>query len=226
MSIVLTSAGETVPSQASKSTKLNEPLPVLQEGTDDEQKNQSRTIDDFFAHAHNTVRLDHRPFFLAKRVPYYLVYVALALVNIGNTAATTSMGFLFAYESFEGISRGREGVIASSYYLGACIGGFLGGVISDIIGRRPVLLAGLFLTSSVGLLSAFASGMSTLQQRLLPALLWYLTFLRCLALLQKHGVSASAGRLLVLALALLCHLFQLWRRSIRLLHIVEDIATL
>jgi MFS family permease len=96
------------------------------------------------------------------RTRYYCCYAALALVNVGNMASSTIIAFLLPYDLFrEGLSIGlgsAPGIVASSYYVGALVGGLCGGTLSDVFGRRSVLLLSSTLTATFGAFTACATG--------------------------------------------------------------------
>ena len=148
---------------------LEEPL-VQQEMKDSTVQQAGRpglhhqqSIDDFFSEAHESLTITGLASLLSlfrKRLSFFLCHIALALANIGNVSAVTSVGFLFANESVHEISQGSEGIIASSCHLGALVGGLVDGVLSDSTGRHPVLLVGMSTTSLFGILMIFAQGRS------------------------------------------------------------------
>jgi hypothetical protein len=115
--------------------------------------NKARSLDDFYTQAYessNGLRL---------RIRYYMCFMALAVANVGNMGGSSAVGFLLAYELFqEQASQGRDGLVAISYYVGALVGGLFGGTLSDVFGRRCILLLSISCTATFGTFTAFTTG--------------------------------------------------------------------
>lgn len=120
-----------------------------------------RTIDDFYSEAHRSIPICKASDVLVlffRRLAYFMCFVALGVANVGDAAEIGSMGYLLAHEGFRrDILHGKDGIIASSLYIGMLFGGIIAGPLCDQRGRRVVLLGGLFLNSALGVASAYST---------------------------------------------------------------------
>ena len=55
------------------------------------------------------------------------------------------------------ITQAQVGVITGTYFLGMTLGGFLGGIVSDLIGRRKTFLLSMLIFSSASILNGLTS---------------------------------------------------------------------
>merc|ERR1712150_276289 len=87
-----------------------------------------------------------------------MIFASLGLANTGDSAEIGSMGFLLANQSFrEEVIQGMDGIVASCTYVGMFIGGLFSGPVCDRFGRQSVLVGGLAVNATAGVLMAFTS---------------------------------------------------------------------
>ena len=128
----------------------------------------SRTIDDFYnaAYEHGT---------RSSRWHYWLLFLALGVANCGDATEIGCMNYILSHPLFieetlmqqsqtqqggtaaaEGDYSGRGAAIASSIFAGMLLGGIVTGAYGNRVGRRPTLLAGLFLNAVSGVCSSLS----------------------------------------------------------------------
>lgn len=57
------------------------------------------------------------------------------------------------------VTQGQIGAITGTYFIGMTLGGFLGGIISDLIGRRKTFLTAMLIFSSMSILNGLTSNL-------------------------------------------------------------------
>mmetsp|Transcript_20029 Transcript_20029/g.57512 ORF Transcript_20029/g.57512 Transcript_20029/m.57512 type:complete len:535 (-) Transcript_20029:32-1636(-) len=111
----------------------------------------------------------------SSRWHYWLLFLALGVANSGDATEIGCMNYILSHPLFieeillqpgaanegaggtaEGDYSGRGAAIASSIFAGMLIGGIVTGAYGDRIGRRPTLLAGLFLNAISGVCSSLS----------------------------------------------------------------------
>ena len=80
----------------------------------------------------------------------------LAMVNAADAVEIMSIGFILSSESFLEASVLDKSLLSSAVFLGMFVGGVLFGNISDIYGRRPLLLGCTAVNAASGVASALA----------------------------------------------------------------------
>ncbi|GAX20430.1 MFS transporter, VNT family, synaptic vesicle glycoprotein 2 [Fistulifera solaris] len=92
---------------------------------------------------------------------YWVIFLSLGVANSSDAAEILGISYILSDETFDehilGGSAWKASLLAATVFAGMLFGGLIvGGGISDVVGRRPVLLFGLALNSIAGLLSATA----------------------------------------------------------------------
>jgi MFS family permease len=82
-----------------------------------------------------------------------LICLVLALGNAADAVEISCVGFIMA--SIPNVSQLDDEFLSAAVFLGMLFGGLLAGVLSDVIGRKPVLLYSLGVNALMGLISAF-----------------------------------------------------------------------
>lgn len=121
---------------------------------------QPRSIDDYFEESYEKSST-------AGRLHYWLLFISLGMANAGDSTEMTSMSFILADDDFkstmlEGDLAGKGSLLASTIFAGMLVGGVLTGAYGDGLGRRPMLLFGLFLNTLSGFSAAMAPNFSTI----------------------------------------------------------------
>lgn len=128
----------------------------------------SRSIDEFYNEAYEQGTSNGR-------FQYWLLFLALGIANSGDATEIGCMNYILSHPLFKeeilanrsgnvvGVGEvieedygGRGAAIASSIFAGMLIGGIVTGAYGDKLGRRPTLLAGLFLNAISGISSSMA----------------------------------------------------------------------
>mmetsp|Transcript_27436 Transcript_27436/g.41756 ORF Transcript_27436/g.41756 Transcript_27436/m.41756 type:complete len:500 (+) Transcript_27436:59-1558(+) len=149
-----------------------------------------RTIDDFYEEAHS-----HEPGKYIQRLGYLVIFASLGLANTGDSAEIGSMGFLLANQDFrDEVVQGKDGIVASATYFGMLFGGLCCGPVCDRMGRRNILVGGLALNATAGILMAFTSTpYELILCRFLLGLGIGMIVTCLLALTSEHAPSKSRG---------------------------------
>eukprot|EP01097_Dermamoeba_algensis_P002257 TRINITY_DN1900_c0_g2_i1.p1 TRINITY_DN1900_c0_g2~~TRINITY_DN1900_c0_g2_i1.p1 ORF type:complete len:613 (-),score=96.30 TRINITY_DN1900_c0_g2_i1:737-2575(-) len=80
---------------------------------------------------------------------------AAIILGLGNAAdAVEVLAISFVLPHIPDTSDSEKGFLSSSFFVGMLLGGLVCGLLSDHVGRKPCLIASLFLNSLFGLLSA------------------------------------------------------------------------
>ncbi|GAX26867.1 MFS transporter, VNT family, synaptic vesicle glycoprotein 2 [Fistulifera solaris] len=92
---------------------------------------------------------------------YWVIFLSLGVANSSDAAEILGISYILSNATFDehilGGSASKASLLAATVFAGMLFGGLIvGGGISDVVGRRPVLLFGLALNSVAGLLSAAA----------------------------------------------------------------------
>lgn len=142
----------------------------------------ARTIDEFLKELHQEYRrrLPNGTSSRSAAICQYRHYLplpllALCIANSSDATEILMLSYLLANSSFRrdmftdnsnGENSSMEGAeyLAASIFLGMLLGGTLFGFLSDHIGRRPALLAGLSINATAGLLSSFKFLTPTIAQ--------------------------------------------------------------
>mmetsp|Transcript_5655 Transcript_5655/g.12853 ORF Transcript_5655/g.12853 Transcript_5655/m.12853 type:complete len:635 (+) Transcript_5655:32-1936(+) len=98
-----------------------------------------------------------------------LPLLALCIANSSDATEILMLSYLLANsefrdDMFSGKSMAGAEYLAASIFLGMLLGGTLFGFLSDHIGRRPALLAGLLINATAGLFSSFSFLTPTIAQ--------------------------------------------------------------
>mmetsp|Transcript_45185 Transcript_45185/g.96136 ORF Transcript_45185/g.96136 Transcript_45185/m.96136 type:complete len:527 (-) Transcript_45185:14-1594(-) len=122
----------------------------------------SRSIDEFYNVAHEQGNS-------GGRFHYWLLFLALGVANSGDATEIGCMNYILSHPLFkeeilayrtvavgEEDYGGRGAAVASSIFAGMLFGGVITGAYGDRLGRRPTLLAGLFLNGCSGISSSLA----------------------------------------------------------------------
>ena len=127
----------------------------------------SRSVDDYYNIAYEQST--------KSKWQFYLIYLSLGIANSGDATEISCMNYILSHPLFkeeillqnynnEGTSTstatedysGRGAAIASSIFAGMLLGGIITGAYGDKLGRRPTLLAGLFLNATSGIAASLA----------------------------------------------------------------------
>jgi MFS family permease len=118
---------------------------------------------------------------------YWAIMLSLGVANCSDASEILCLSYILSDETFEEKillnTAWRGGVLASAVFLGMLLGGLLIGTLGDYVGRRPILLLGLFCNTTAGVLSAVATNV------------WILSILRCIA---GVGIGATVPPLFTL----------------------------
>jgi len=124
---------------------------------DTEPETTSRSVDDYYNLAHEQG---------TSRWQFWLIFLSLGIANSGDATEISCMNYILSHPLFKeeilqkGTSEedygGRGAAIASSIFAGMLIGGIITGAYGDRLGRRPTLLAGLFLNATSGIAASLA----------------------------------------------------------------------
>eukprot|EP00574_Skeletonema_japonicum_P004676 CAMPEP_0201723616 /NCGR_PEP_ID=MMETSP0593-20130828/7608_1 /ASSEMBLY_ACC=CAM_ASM_000672 /TAXON_ID=267983 /ORGANISM="Skeletonema japonicum, Strain CCMP2506" /LENGTH=508 /DNA_ID=CAMNT_0048214745 /DNA_START=44 /DNA_END=1570 /DNA_ORIENTATION=+ len=119
---------------------------------------KSRSVDDFYNTAYEEG---------TNRWQFWLIFLSLGIANSGDATEISCMNYILSHPLFkeeilqkgtlEDDYGGRGAAIASSIFAGMLIGGIVTGAYGDRLGRRPTLLAGLFLNATSGIAASMAS---------------------------------------------------------------------
>jgi len=122
----------------------------------------SRSVDDYYNAAYEEG---------TNRWQYWLIFLSLGIANSGDATEISCMNYILSHPLFreeilignvdaniiaEEDYGGRGAAIASSIFAGMLIGGIVTGTYGDKLGRRPTLLAGLFLNAAAGIAASMA----------------------------------------------------------------------
>ena len=120
-------------------------------------KSHSRSVDDLYNIAYEEG---------TNRWQFWLIFLSLGVANSGDATEISCMNYILSHPLFkeeilqngtiEGDYGGRGAAIASSIFAGMLIGGIVTGAYGDRLGRRPTLLAGLFLNATSGIAASMA----------------------------------------------------------------------
>ena len=118
---------------------------------------KSRSVDDYYNIAHEQG---------TNRWQFWLIFLSLGIANSGDATEIGCMNYILSHPLFkeEILQKGtleanygsRGAAIASSIFAGMLIGGIVTGAYGDKVGRRPTLLAGLFLNCFSGIAASLA----------------------------------------------------------------------
>ena len=101
---------------------------------------------------------------------YWALVLCMGVCNSSDATEILALSYVlglgeksdFASEILENDLSRNGGVLASSIFLGMLIGGGVVGIFGDMYGRKKILLSGLILNGSAGVLSATAVDLITL----------------------------------------------------------------
>jgi len=127
----------------------------------DPSASPTRSIDEFYDAAYEQG---------GSRWHYWLLFLALGVANSGDATEIGCMNYILSHPLFieeilqaggggaqgGGDYSGRGAAIASSIFAGMLLGGIGTGAYGDRVGRRPTLLAGLFLNAISGVCSSLS----------------------------------------------------------------------
>eukprot|EP00984_Skeletonema_dohrnii_P033332 scaffold29533_cov78-Skeletonema_dohrnii-CCMP3373.AAC.1 len=118
---------------------------------------KSRSVDDYYNIAYEEG---------TNRWQFWLIFLSLGIANSGDATEISCMNYILSHPLFkeeilqkgtlEEDYGGRGAAIASSIFAGMLIGGIVTGAYGDRLGRRPTLLAGLFLNATSGIAASMA----------------------------------------------------------------------
>ena len=94
--------------------------------------------------------------------PLFLVFLS-TLLALMPFSVDTYMPAIPAMADFFGVSISAVNLTMSAYLIGSALGQFIGGALSDHLGRRPVALTGLFLFTACSLLIIRADSIQQVQ---------------------------------------------------------------
>lgn len=91
---------------------------------------------------------------------YWMIMLALGISNSSDASEILCLSYILSDNTFQNAmlhdSPWRGGMLAAAVFLGMLVGGLVVGTLGDWKGRRPMLLFGLALNVTAGLLSACA----------------------------------------------------------------------
>ena len=149
--------------------------------------NQHRRLDDYLETAFQdpSIRSNNNKSGMAWE--YWAIMLSLGVANCSDAAEILCLSYILSDESFEATilqnAAWRGGFLASAVFAGMLLGGLFLGTLGDYVGRRPILLLGLFCNTTAGVLSAVATNV------------WMLSGLRCIA---GVGIGATVPPLFTL----------------------------
>ena len=144
--------------------------------------NTPRSFDDFLDQAY-----DNGSGSSSVKYKYWIMILSMGMANSAEATEILCLSFLLADPSFDRTmltGPGAASGLAAAVFFGMLVGGLVSGMVSDLVGRRRILVWGLWTNAITGLLSA------TTQD------VWQLSLLRTVTGL---GVGASIPPLFTLA---------------------------
>lgn len=134
-------------------------LMMLSTSSSSPKPSSSRSVDEYYNIAYEQG---------TNRWHFWLIFLSLGIANSGDATEITCMNYILSHPLFkeeilqgggatlEEDYGGRGAAIASSIFAGMLIGGIVTGAYGDRLGRRKMLLTGLFLNAISGIASSMA----------------------------------------------------------------------
>jgi MFS family permease len=117
-----------------------------------------QSLDEFMEVAFQATRGRNPLFSFIRQWRYWCIMLSLGVANSSDASEILCISYILSDPVFRQqiLKEGDGGVLAAAVFMGMLIGGLVVGTMGDWLGRRPMLLLGLFCNAIAGVLSAMA----------------------------------------------------------------------